>query len=63
MNPRIAIFAKDIQYITGRTERYARKLLKELREHHGKASHQFVSLGEFCEYTGLPYEEVVRKIL
>ncbi|RXJ51113.1 hypothetical protein ESZ48_04345 [Gelidibacter gilvus] len=50
---RICIYPKDIQGITGRSERYGRKLIKEIKDHLGKASHQFVTTMEFSEYTGI----------
>ena len=50
---RICIYPKDIQKITGRSERYARELLYRIRRAYQKADHQFVSIEEFCQYTGL----------
>jgi len=55
---RICIYAKDIQLITGRTERYGNKLLVKIRRHLKKESHHMVTINEFCEYTGLPVDEV-----
>ena len=57
---RIVIYAKDIELITGRSDRYARKVMFELRKRLGKEKHQYVSLGEFCQYTGIPEEEVLK---
>ena len=57
---RIVIYSKDIEKITGRSGRYARKVMAILRKDLRKERHQFVSLGEFCSYTGIPEEEVVR---
>ena len=36
---RICIYPKDIQLITARSERYSRKLLKDIRIHLGKKDH------------------------
>lgn len=55
---RICIYPKDIQLITGRSERYSRKLLKDIRIHLGKKEHQFISIQEFCEFVGLERGEV-----
>jgi len=55
---RIVIFAKDVMNITGRKERTARDLLQRIRENNGKASKQFVTVSEFCKYTGLPEDDV-----
>jgi len=57
---RIVIYSKDIEAITGRSGRYARKVMAILRKDLGKQRHQLVSVGEFCAYTGLPEEEVVK---
>jgi hypothetical protein len=50
---RACIYPKDIQCITGRSERYGRKLLNEIKAHFGKESHQFVTINEFSEYSGI----------
>jgi len=55
---RICIYPKDIQRITGKSERYGRLLLAKIREHNEKEEHQFVTVDEFCQYTGLPVEQV-----
>ena len=60
--PRIAIYPKDVQRITGRGERYARLLLRKIRGHFNKDVHQLVSVRDFCAYTGLEYEEVTKHL-
>ena len=50
---RACIYPKDIQCITGRSERYGRKLLNEIKAHFGKQPHQFVTINEFSEYSGI----------
>jgi hypothetical protein len=57
---RMVIYTKDIQRITGRTERYARKIMHKIRVKHGKQKHQLVSLTELCDYMGLPLEDVAK---
>lgn len=59
---RICIYPKDIQLITGRSERYGRKLLQTIRENLDKESHQFITVDEFSEYTGIK-EEIVKQFL
>lgn len=41
---RACIYPKDVQCITGRSERYGRRLLKEIREHFDKQPHQLYYL-------------------
>ena len=55
---RICIYPKDVQRITGKSERYGRTLLTQLKQHFQKEDHQLVSIGEFCQYTGLKAEQV-----
>jgi hypothetical protein len=57
---RAVIYSKDIEVITGRSGRYARKIMTRMRRHLGKQRHQLVSLGEFCTYMGLPEDEIAQ---
>ena len=58
----ICIYAKDIQLITGRSERYGRKLLQTIRETLDKEPHQFVTIHEFSEYSGIELEVIEQYI-
>ena len=60
---RIVMYPKDVQRITGKSERYGRSLLKRIKDHFNKDDHQFVSIDEFCAYTGLKYEQVTAFLL
>lgn len=55
---RIVIYTKDVENITGRKSQMARKLLRQIRECLGKEKHAFITVSEFCRFTGLPEEEV-----
>jgi len=55
---RVCIYPKDIQRITGRSERYGRKILQDIRKFLGKESHQFITINEFSEYSGIQLEIV-----
>ena len=50
---RSCIYPKDVQRITGKSERYSRKLLKKIKVGLKKGEHQFVSIDEFAQYVGL----------
>jgi len=52
------IYAKDIMNITGRRERAARKLLAQIRKKYKKKKGSFISVYEFCDFTGLKPENV-----
>jgi hypothetical protein len=55
---RIVIYAKDITNITGRKERTARKLLSQIRIKYQKNKGEFITVGEFCKFTGIKEENV-----
>jgi hypothetical protein len=50
---RVVIYPKDIIRITGRSEKYARKLLAEIKIKLKKEPKQFISVDEFATYTGI----------
>ncbi|MBV7532854.1 hypothetical protein KW844_22355 [Chitinophaga sp. sic0106] len=60
---RIVIYARDIENITGRSERTARLLMQRIREAYGKKPGQFISISEFCLFTGLKEIEVEKFIV
>jgi len=55
---RVCIYPKDIQCITGRSERFGRSLLNKIKAHFDKKKHQFVTVEEFAEYTGIKIDIV-----
>ncbi|MEO1254738.1 MAG: hypothetical protein AAFY41_07630 [Bacteroidota bacterium] len=55
---RIIIYPKDVQRITGRSERYGRNLLKRIKNELGKEEHQLISVFDFADFTGLEIEHV-----
>jgi hypothetical protein len=50
---RFIIYAKDVQLITGRSERYAQYIIAGIKKWRKKEKHQLVTYAEFCEYTGI----------
>jgi len=59
---RLVIYPKDVEIITGRRDRTARKLLQKIREALGKQTHEFITIKEFCLFTGIN-EELVKDFL
>jgi hypothetical protein len=59
---RACIYPKDIQRITGRSERYGRKLMQDIRTFLDKEPHQFITVQEFAEYSGIN-EEVIQQYI
>jgi len=60
---RLCVYPKDVQRITGKSERYSRMLLLKIRENFKKEEHQFISIEEFCTYTGLKLNQVIPFIM
>ena len=59
---RICIYPKDIQRITGKSERYGRNLIQKLRVRLGKETHQFITIKEFSDYSGIDLEVINKYI-
>lgn len=55
---RICIFPKDIQLITGRSARYGSKVINDIKTKLKKEPHQFVTIHEFAEHSGLDVEHI-----
>jgi hypothetical protein len=55
---RLCVYPKDVQRITGKSERYSRMLLQKIKDTLSKQEHQFISVEDFCNYTGLKMEQV-----
>ena len=60
---RVCIYPKDIQRITGKSYRQSTRLLQKIREDLNKSINNLVSVEEFCQYTGLKYEQVEQHII
>lgn len=57
---RVCIYPKDVQRITGKTYTQSRLYVKKIKESLNKEEHHLLSVLEFCRYSGLPYEEVIK---
>ncbi len=60
---RICIYPKDIQVVTGKSERYGRNIIYQIKKKYAKESHQLVTLEEFCTFTGLCLLSVKKALL
>jgi flagellin-specific chaperone FliS len=56
---RICIIAKDIQLITGKSERQCRNIFAHLKVVLNKEKHQEITIQELCEYLGIKIEDVL----
>ena len=59
---RVVLYPKDIENITGRSGRTARKLLQKIRDALGKSKEEFITIKEFCLFTGID-EDLVKAFL
>jgi hypothetical protein len=59
INKRICIYPQDVQLITGKSERYGRKLIRTIKDKLQKEKHQLVTVDEFCDYMGLKKSEII----
>ena len=61
---RICIYPKDVQIIIGRSERYGRNVLNQIKKKLAKEKHQLVSIvEEFCLHTGLCISSVKQVLI
>ena len=60
---RLCIYPKDIQIVTGKSERYGRRLIKKMKDRFSKENHQLVTLDEFCVYMGFEVSKVKQLLL
>lgn len=56
--PQVVIYPKEAATLTGNSYEAGKRLLQRIRIRLGKDARTYVSLGEFCQYTGLPEHEV-----
>lgn len=63
LKKRLIIFPKDVQIITGRSERYAQRLILKIKTSYQKEPHQFVTVEEFAAFAGIPKELVDQYII
>jgi hypothetical protein len=59
---RIVIYPRDVENITGCKPRTAQYLLQNIRKAFDKEKFQFITIYEFCLFTGLD-EELVRECM
>ena len=55
---RICIYPKDVQVVTGKSERYGRSIIKTIKENLNKEAHQLVTIEEFCTFMGFEISKV-----
>jgi hypothetical protein len=56
---RIVIYPSDIIVLTDKSESHARKEIQRVKAHLKKASHQKITIKEYCSYFGFDLDEVM----
>jgi hypothetical protein len=52
---RICIYPKDVQVVTGKSERWGREIIKKIKTQFSKQDHQLVTIDEFCHLLRLRF--------
>ncbi len=55
---RIVIYPQDVALITGRSDRYGRMIIKQIKEQLGKDQYQLVTIQEFADYMAIDVKQV-----
>ncbi|MBW8360023.1 MAG: hypothetical protein K0M63_09530 [Weeksellaceae bacterium] len=55
---RVCVYVKDLQYVTGRSERHCRRMMRDLRRKLGKPKPTAITVEEVATYLSLPPETV-----
>lgn len=58
--PRLCIYTKDVMLITGKSQATALRLLRSIRKAYRKSNDALVTYTEFCDFTNLDEDEVVK---
>ena len=59
---RVCIYPKDVQIVTGKSERWGREVIRKIKTKFRKEDHQLVTIEEFCLYLGLQKESVTKTL-
>ncbi|MBB3123551.1 hypothetical protein FHS04_001054 [Mesoflavibacter sabulilitoris] len=59
---RITIYPAEAAIILGKSQSSAQKLIKAIKDAHGKKKHQPITIRMFCDYMDLPYAEVFNMV-
>ena len=60
---RVCIYPKDVQIITGKSYRQSVRLFHKIKDEFNKTQKEFLTIDEFCEYTGIKYEQLSHLII
>ena len=59
---RVAIYPKDIMIITGKSERYSRNILNQIKTKLNKEKFQIVTINELCDFLGIKENDLPKQM-
>ncbi len=59
---RLAIYPKDVQKITGRSNTWSTVKIKEIKEHYNLKKNDLLTVKQFCEYMKWDEKEILKFI-
>ena len=59
---RVVVFPRDVENITGKKGRTARRYLQKMRKAYGKNERQFITVKEFSSFSGIE-EDVIHRFM
>ena len=59
---RLHTYPKYIQIITGKSYRQSTRLMQKIKKDLNKVENEFLTIGEFCTYSDIKYEQVTHLI-
>jgi hypothetical protein len=60
---RVCIYPKDIQRSTGKSYRQSIRLMQKIKRDLNKLDNEFLTIEEFCTYSGIKYEQLDHLII
>ena len=60
---RVCLYPKDIQRITGKSYRQSTRLMQKIKRDLNKLDNEFLTIDEFCTYSGIKYEQLDHLII
>lgn len=61
--PRVIIYAKDVENITGRRRRTCYVILQKIKKHYRKKKNDLVTIKEFSEFMSIPEALIIEHLL
>ena len=60
---RACIYPKDVQRITGKSYRQSLRMLQQIKRDLNKEKEQYITIEDYCSYTGIQYIQIEHLII